>query len=273
MFADLDETIRAILVRDVPIDPSEVDVSFDTPDREWSSRLSRPTVNCFLYDVRENLKLRNVDWQTQRGGDNQATRSRGPLRVDATYQVTAWARAREDEHRLLGRVLQALAQHGTLPSDLLQGELQQQRAPIPASVASPDHMPQNFADLWQGLDNRIRPVLTFVVTLGFDLAVVNRAPLTLKPPRIDLANLGRLAAENALRIRGRVRDRTDLSRNVPNALVLLNETGDRTLTDEDGYYTFDSAPRGLVTLVVRADGRAEVRAPVVVPAPNYDLQI
>ncbi len=51
MFADLDETIRDLLIKNVPIDLTEVDISFEAPDREWSGRLSRPTVNCFLYDV------------------------------------------------------------------------------------------------------------------------------------------------------------------------------------------------------------------------------
>ena len=60
MFADLDETIRLLLIRHVPLNLSEVDVSFDAPDREWSGRLSRPTVNCFLYDVRENEDLREA---------------------------------------------------------------------------------------------------------------------------------------------------------------------------------------------------------------------
>src|SRR5579872_2360538 len=60
MFADLDETIRQLLIHGVPLDLSEVDVSFDAPDREWSGRLSRPTVNCFLYDVRENLEMRQT---------------------------------------------------------------------------------------------------------------------------------------------------------------------------------------------------------------------
>jgi len=35
-------------------------LSFEEPDREWSGRLSRPTVNCFLYDVRENHEFRRT---------------------------------------------------------------------------------------------------------------------------------------------------------------------------------------------------------------------
>src|SRR3981189_3031239 len=104
LFADLDETIRQLLIRDVPLDLSEVDVSFETPDRDWSGRLSRPTINCFLYDVRENLELRATDFDQMRNHSNgTATSRRMPARIDATYQITIWARAPEDEHHLLWR--------------------------------------------------------------------------------------------------------------------------------------------------------------------------
>src|ERR687886_564614 len=131
MFADLDETIRELLIKNVPIDLTEVDISFEAPDREWSGRLSRPTVNCFLYDVRENLDLRQTDWEQQR--QNGTARGRRlPARIDATYQVTVWARAPEDEHRLLWRVMAALFRNQAIQADLLHGELKDQPFPLKA---------------------------------------------------------------------------------------------------------------------------------------------
>src|SRR5258708_35695380 len=104
MFADLDETIRQLLIHHVPLNLSEVDVSFDAPDREWSGRLSRPTVNCFMYDVRENADLREAAWDFSRDTANgTVTRKKLPVRFNAIYNVTVWARAPEDEHRLLWR--------------------------------------------------------------------------------------------------------------------------------------------------------------------------
>jgi hypothetical protein len=57
MIDELDEVLRQLLVREIPIKNGEVDIKFEQPKREWSSRLSRPTLNLFLYDVRENSKL------------------------------------------------------------------------------------------------------------------------------------------------------------------------------------------------------------------------
>src|SRR5919206_154962 len=122
MFADLDETIRELLIKRVPLDLSEVDVSFEAPDREWSGRLSRPTVNCYLYDVRENHEFRETDYELERR-NGVALRTKAPIRIDVSYQVTVWARAAEDEHRLLWRVLGALLRAARPPEGFLQGGL------------------------------------------------------------------------------------------------------------------------------------------------------
>ncbi len=272
MFADLDETIRQLLIQGVPLDPSEIEISFDTPDREWSGRLTRPAINCFLYDVRENHKLRVNSWEVRRD-QNQASKKKGPIRIDATYQVSAWARAPEDEHRLLWRVLTVLARYATLPEDLLRGALKDQPFPIATSVAQPDQMPANYADLWQALDNRIRPVLTYVVTLSLQPDVVEVTPLVLKAPTIKLNGVEPRAVDDALRVRGRVRDRQDPTKSVKDAVVVIRETGDRTTTDEEGRFAFARAPRGTITLIVRANGKAEVITNTVVPSPSYDLEI
>lgn len=188
MFNDLDDTIKEMLVEQAQLDASQVDISFDTPDREWSSRLTRPTVNCFLYDVRENLELRKQSWDVQRmDNGNQSSRRKPPMRVAVTYQITAWARAREDEHRLLWRVLATLIKNVPLPADVLKGDLVNQPVlPIPVKVAQEEDMPSNFADLWQALDNRIRPSITYSVTLALDPAVEITTPLVLLPPTVRM---------------------------------------------------------------------------------------
>lgn len=275
MFADLDESIRQLLILHVPLDPSEIEISFDTPDREWSGRLTRPTVNCFLYDVRENVKLRKIGWETRRDvASSTGTRFRPPMRVDATYQITAWSRAREDEHRLLWRLMLALARFPTLPGAVLQGDLvTSQPMPIPTSVAQPDQMPANYADLWQALDNRIRPVLTYVVTLVLDPEISFTRPLTLKAPSVGVEGFDRREQEKVALVQGRVRDREDRQRAIAGALVVLAETGDRVLTDEEGSFAFPNVERGKVTLIVRAQGRAEAAKLVAVPSPDYDLEV
>jgi hypothetical protein len=278
LFADLDETLRQLLIRQVPLDPAEVEISFDAPDRQWSGRLTRPTVNCFLYDVKENLKLRNDPWEVRRDGTNHTgIRQRIPHRIDVTYQVTAWATAAEDEHRLLWRLLVVLTKFGTLPTDVLQGALQEQPLAIPTSVAQVEQMPANYADLWQSLDNRIRPALTYVVTVALDIDVAITTPLVLKAPAVKLFEYepGEQAAlkDGLFPVRGRVRDRKDNLQPVAGALVVLKETGARTLTGDEGTFTIGPAPGGPITLIVLAAGHAETSWSRVVPAASFDLDL
>jgi hypothetical protein len=282
VFADLDETIRRLLIREVPLDSSEVDVNFEAPDREWSGRLSRPTVNCFLYDVRENHQLRVTDYDVRRV-NGTAVKAKAPLRIDATYQISAWARAPEDEHRLLWRLLAALSRFRQLPEDVLQGGLTEQTYPIPTQTAQPDQAPKNPADLWQVIDNRIRPTLTYVVTLALDPAQALTSPLVFtRRTRVgELLELpdggGRASAPGSvaelLAIGGTVHRRGNAAETVAGATVLLRETGEAATTDAQGQFRLSRAPQGPVTLVVRVPGRREVTRRMEVPAPQYDVEV
>ena len=72
MIADLDETIKQIVVKEIPIKNGEIDVKFDQPTREWSAKLAKPTINFFLYDVRENNVLRTHQRHGQHETDSHA---------------------------------------------------------------------------------------------------------------------------------------------------------------------------------------------------------
>ena len=66
MIYDMNEALRQLLVEELPIKNGEVDIAFEQPGRQWSSQINRPTINFFLYDVRENLKLRGShQWRVE----------------------------------------------------------------------------------------------------------------------------------------------------------------------------------------------------------------
>ena len=79
MLADLDETLRNLLRDELERHGFEgVDIAFDAPSREWSGQLSKPTVNLFLYDLREAESLRASEWNrshvAERAPDRDAAR-------------------------------------------------------------------------------------------------------------------------------------------------------------------------------------------------------
>ena len=176
MISALDETIRHIFIEAGGFDPSEIDISFDIPNREWSTGISRPTVNCYLFDIRENNDLRQQGWQMDQPGKASAARRYAPLRMNLTYLITAWTRAIEDEHRLLWHALGTLIRFRTLPNSYLQGELQEHESAIYADIAQSKGILQSSSEFWAALDNHLKPSLQYTLTLTIDRDAIAAGP-------------------------------------------------------------------------------------------------
>jgi hypothetical protein len=178
MISDLDETIRKLLVRELPIENGEVEISFEAPNREWAAGRVKPTIDLYLYQITENVKLRRSDWVVEKN-DGQATKRRPPKRFNVTYMITAWAGDVEDEHHLLWRVLSVLGRYHELPEEVLQGDLRDAETKIKASFPPEDEI-LNPTDLWNVLSNDIRPAIHYRVVLPLDVSKRFTGPLVLK---------------------------------------------------------------------------------------------
>ena len=179
MIQDLDKTIEKIIYERGRVTRSDVEVSFDQPNGDWSSRLARPTINAWAFDLRENVKLRNMTLETERA-NGMGMRRRMSIRYDITYLVTAWARKVEDEHQLLWRALGALVQVPLLKRDYVEGMLRDQPYDMPILVGTIGERLPNTSDLWSVLNNQMRLGFTFIVTLAIDPMMSFEAPLVLE---------------------------------------------------------------------------------------------
>ncbi|HET8522978.1 MAG TPA: Pvc16 family protein [Thermomicrobiales bacterium] len=268
MLDALDETIKAVLREIGGMDPAEIDIAFEAPDREWASRVSKPTVNCYLYDIRENLELRGTDWIVERDptNGNLVTKRQPPHRYDLSYVCTAWTADVEDEHRLLWRVLATFLQCPRLPLHLLRGELASVDGPIMTEVAQPDGLLRDPADVWSALDNRIRPSVNFVATLPLEDRVVLEAPLVLTR-RIRIRQFG-YEPEELIQIAGTVREANGDP--CPQVTMRIQDHAYATVTNKDGRFWFGGIPEGTYTLIAQLDGLTAQRA-VTVPGDEYDV--
>lgn len=269
MIDDLDDALRELLIREMPIKNNEIDISFGQPTKEWSSRLSRPTLNVFLHDIRENPSLRRDQnfSELERRPDSVVQR-RPPHRISMHYLVTAWATAPEDEHRMLARALLALLRHQELPEDLLPEGLQDQPSPIPLKVAQADAL-EKPSDFWSVVDNQQRPGITFMATLAFNPYTPIVKPVT----RTAEFKFGQPddpeETHGYMSVSGRVLSKKPLN----NLRVLLLERGLEAEIRPDGEFGIRNLKPGNYTLEVSAEGLKPKKHKIKVPAPSYNVDV
>jgi len=271
MISDLNETIKKLILIKGELDSSQIDVEFKAPDREWSASISKPTVNIYLYDIRENHQLRGTEWVINRNNDGTATRKKNPSRFDISYLITVWANDIGDEHRLLWHVMSTLFRYPEMPEDVLYGDLVEHIYPIKTSTAQPDGLFNNPADFWAALDNKIKASINYVVTLPLDTEQAFIAPtvktkiIDVKPPDTD--------AERIIQIGGFVQEDGKPVQGLSNAKVLAKEVGMTARIDAEGYYTFPNITIGTQTFKIIAAGKELKEMVVTIPSDNYDLEI
>jgi len=286
MINDLDETLKQLLVKKAGLDPAEVDISFDIPTRDWSTPVTRPTVNLYLYDLRENRQLRETYWDDEVGEDGRVSMKRRPLRIDLSYMITCWTSSAEDQHRLLWRVVETFFRYSPIPDDVLVGDLQQLTHPVRTDVAQPDGVLKNVSDFWGALENQLRPSVSLVATLDLDLEQILTAPMVLarglkfghtvvmsdpNGREIIVPQLLPGWEAGTVRLGGEVRNKK--GKPLPDASVRLVskqadgqpvQVGASVQTDAGGRYIFTAVPVGDYTLVVELPNQAPVQVPLKV---------
>src|SRR5438445_7946867 len=191
MIQDVDESLRALVKRDA-LNGSKADVAFDAPNKEWSSRRNTPTVDLYLYDIREDLDQREVMWEDIRGDASNSRliteRRPPPRRFKLSYLVTAWTQRPEDEHRLLSSLLACFLRHPTMPADALSGSLADARQPILLNIALPPPQDRSISDVWSALGGELKASLDLVVNAPFEVKLaIPAGPPVLEEPRFSFA--------------------------------------------------------------------------------------
>jgi hypothetical protein len=275
MLADLDESLRALLKRELARHGFDgVEVAFDAPAKEWASALSTPTVNAFLYDLRESKDHSPVEWEREQA-KNGARERRPPLIVEASFALSAWARAVEDEHRLLSQVLAVLYAYPTLPADVLAGALADpatQRYPLTASVGVGGGV--GGADFWSSIGGQYKASLDYVVALACEPGTyMERGPeVRTQTVRVRDVDAPRGGVIELHRAGGTVRA-TDGTTPVVNAWVAIPEAGLWTVSGADGRFRFDRVSPGTHRCLARAADGGEAEGELVVPGRGVDLSL
>ncbi|MFJ2111106.1 MULTISPECIES: DUF4255 domain-containing protein [unclassified Streptomyces] len=167
MIHEVDDVLQRLLTGGA-LAGSGVEVTFDAPTRDWAARRNAPTIDAYLYDIREDVARRERGAVAVRDDRGTVLKRRQPPRwFRLAYLVTAWTKRPQDEHRLLSAVLATLLPHEMLPPGELTGALASLGLSIPLTVSGQATEARSLADIWSALGGELKPSLDVVVTAPF----------------------------------------------------------------------------------------------------------
>jgi Pvc16 N-terminal domain len=273
MLADLDETLRTLLRRELERHGFDgVEIAFDAPSREWSGQLSAPTVNLFLYDLRESQDARQTEWSHQRA-NGQARDVRPPMMMECSYAVTAWTQAVEDEHRLLSQVLGVLFAFPSLPVDAMTGRLAglADRFPIEGRIAQAKT--DGKADFWNAVGGQYKASLDYVITIACESGTVfERGPeVRTQTLSARLSDGPPSTITELFRFGGTVSD--EGGDPVPDAWVAMPDLGLLASSNREGRFLFNRIGAGKHRIEVRTRDGASTDAQIEIPGAPADLVV
>jgi uncharacterized protein DUF4255 len=266
--ADLDEALRILLRRELDRHGFEgVEIAFDAPAKEWSGKLTGPTVDLFLYDLREALdRATGTSSETRTNGHSVVTKP--PLHLELTYAVTAWTKTVQDEHRLLSQVLAVLFSYNELPPDVL---VEAAGATLTRAEASVGRPREEKADFWTSVGGQYKASIDYVVHLVIESgATFVRGPeVRTQTVRTRQADGPASTLEELHRLGGIVRDPD--GEPVADAWVAMPDLGLWTVSDARGRFYFARLHAGDHRMVARSADGTEATGTATLPGTAADL--
>jgi hypothetical protein len=183
MLHELDTALRSLVERELGED-ADVEIDFDAPTKDWATHRNRPTIDIYLYDIRQDLSRAQFGQLEERDTDGIVTQRRPPPKFfRVAYLVTAWTQRAEDEHRLLSALMVAFLKHEVVPPELLNGPLAELGFGIPLAVALPPPQDRSLSDVWSALGGELKPSLdvSLIAPLLPDRFTEAGPPVTTEP--------------------------------------------------------------------------------------------
>jgi hypothetical protein len=198
MIHAVDESLRALVRRDA-LNGTDVEVVLDAPTKDWSARRTTPTVDIYLYDIREDLRMQQYGLVDERQDGLVTQRVRPPRRFKLSYLITAWTQRPEDEHHLLSALLGCFVLNGHIPPELLVSPLDRSAQPISVTVAQPPPQDRALSDVWSALGGELKPSLDLVVMAPWvPAADEDIAPPVQQEPTLNFSRFGGIGAETVM---------------------------------------------------------------------------
>ncbi len=180
-------SLQALLAGEMVLDP-EVPVTILAPDEGDGSRC----VNLFLYKIKENPALKNMDWQAMPGAPGQLTPP--PLPLNLFYLLTAYNSSDPETgntaaHEILGDAMRVFYENPVVPGAYLADGLLDAGEEIKIMLNSLDM--EELSQVWATFSKGLRlSVLYEVSVVQLDMEPGKRREMaprlrTLGPPTLN----------------------------------------------------------------------------------------
>jgi hypothetical protein len=163
MISQIDEALRTLVRTEALDGAGDVEVVLDAPTKDWAARRNAPTVNLYLYDIREDLRRRAAGQHEVHRDNGGIVRTGPPRYFKMSYLVTAWTQRPEDEHRLLAGLINCFLRYDALPPHVVPSVFPDNGLIVPVTVGLPPPEDRAFADVWTALGGELKPSLDLVV--------------------------------------------------------------------------------------------------------------
>ncbi|GGS22367.1 hypothetical protein GCM10008961_12320 [Deinococcus knuensis] len=257
---EIQQSLKELVYTEAGLPRDALDIRFAAPTPAWVSGLTRPTLNFFMHDLRENASLRSMEFTHAPTGLG-VTRTLAPRRMDLRFLVTVFFKAQldelgRDEWQVLWRVLAALMRQDEWEDRYLPAAARTTGLGILGQITPGDTSSGVFSSLGQ----TVRPHLNYTVTVPLDLGVTTRSPMVLER---DLSFRAQATPGEQPPVSRRIRSSwhllDELGQPIADALV-RSEGGDgsvRAFSDEAGLVHLNVSRSEVQQLrVLTLDGRA-----------------
>ena len=158
VIGDVTRTLEAMLTSEQLSPP--FDVSLISPAEEDPTKLTKPTVNLFLFRVTENPFAKNQDWAAVGASEL----SRPPLALNLFYVLTPFAKDKVDEYSVLGEAMRVFYENSIIPDGLLKGSLE--NAPVELKVDLLQTSFEDLARIWTALTKPYRLSVCYEIRMA-----------------------------------------------------------------------------------------------------------
>jgi len=216
----IDESLEAFLRAAAPLSAVDIDVSFETPSDDWAAKLTRPTVNLHLWDLRRS-NSRAVTGVEDFQREGVGMRRLALPRLEMHYFVSVWTTEHGDERALLAALLLPLLANREIPPAYLHESLAEVPHPTLQIASAADS--ETFS-----IDHRMKLGLHLLVT-----AVVDTGAGTPFAPAVGEISIGATDTDSGAtsvpvrRIAGEVANPSAVGATVrsPRGVATVNEAG------------------------------------------------